>query len=202
MKSCIAVMVLLWVASAAGAAQLEDLPLLPDEEMAGGKDWLVHDAPLRAGIYRTTDGRGLVLSNGLIRRAFRLSPNAATVGLDNLVSGESLLRGVKPEAVLVLDGQRVEVGGLKGQPNYAFLLDEWLDALESSPDAMRFTGFEVGAPRERVPWKWVRHLAPDVVWPPAGVSLAMHYVMPDTAAARRPPSNRSTNIARIMSACW
>jgi hypothetical protein len=179
-KFCIALTVLLCVASVAGAARLEDLPLLLGDEAAGGKDWLVHEVPCRAGVYRTADGRGLVLSNGLIRRTFRITPNAATVGLDNLVSGESLLRGVKPEAVLVLDGQRVEVGGLKGQPNYAFLLDEWLDTMESSPDAMQFTGFEVGEPRERIPWKRVRHHAPEVAWPPAGVSLAMHYAMPDT----------------------
>ena len=63
-----------------------------------------------------------------IARTFRLAPNAATVGLDQLISGESLLRGVKPEAIVEINGRRYEVGGLTGQPNYAFLRAEWLDA--------------------------------------------------------------------------
>ena len=169
----------------ANATTLEDLPLLPDDEAVSGQDWLVHSVEQKAVVYRLSDGKGIALSNGLLRRTFRIAPNAATVGLENLVSGESLLRGVKPEAVLVLDGQRVEVGGLKGQPNYAFLRADWIDTLESAPEAMQFSGFTVGAPGERMPWKQVRHQAPDAVWPPKGVSLEMNYVMPDTAATLR-----------------
>jgi hypothetical protein len=42
----------------------------------------------------------VALTNGLVERRFRLSPNAATVGFENLMTGESLLRGVKPEAAV------------------------------------------------------------------------------------------------------
>lgn len=164
-----------------GASSMESLPLLPESESVSGVDWLVHAVEQKAAVYRTEDGKSIVLSNGLLRRTFRITPNAATVGLENLVSGESLLRGVKPEAVLVLNGQRIEVGGLKGQPNYAFLLQEWVDTLQAAPDAMQYAGFTVGEPRERIPWKQVRRHAPDVQWPPSGVALAMHYVMPETA---------------------
>lgn len=45
-------------------------------------------------------GGGLELNNGPLRRVIRPQPNAATLALDNLVNGESLLRGVKPEAVV------------------------------------------------------------------------------------------------------
>ncbi len=46
------------------------------------------------------DGKTLTMNNGLIRRTWRLGPNGATVGFENLMTGETILRGVKPEARL------------------------------------------------------------------------------------------------------
>jgi hypothetical protein len=119
-----------------------------------------------------------VLCNGLLRRVWRVEPNAATVGFDQLVSGEALLRAVRPEAVITLDGHRIEVGGLRGQPNHAYLDEAWLDQLQANPGAMRFRGFAVGPVRERMAWKRVRHRAPDAAWPPPGTHLRMDYGMP------------------------
>jgi len=42
-------------------------------------DWLVTPVKTSATIAKSEDGRELVLSNGLIRRTFRVQPNAATV---------------------------------------------------------------------------------------------------------------------------
>ncbi len=159
----------------AGAVELGDLPLLPKDEALRGADWLINDVAHGAGIYRGENGKDLVLSNGLLRRTFRLSPNAATVGLDNLVTGESLLRAVKPEARVTVGGKVYEVGGLTGQPNNAFLRPEWVDTLKTKPDALVFSGFETGVPRERMAWAQVRHHAPDLAWPPKGVYLRMDY---------------------------
>ncbi len=183
MKGCILLTVLAGLHATVVSTTLEELPLLPESEAVAGRDWLVHSIDRTAALYRTPDGRGIALSNGLVRRTFRLTPNAATVGLDHLVSGASLLRGVKPEAIIVVDGRRIEVGGLKGQPNYAFLLPEWIEELTAAPDAMRFTGFSVGATEERMSWKRVRPHAPDVVWPPKGVHLRMDYAMPEDDAS-------------------
>jgi len=141
-------------------------------------DWLLDSSPYQAQVLTNTDGRELKLSNGLLARTFRLSPNASTVGLDNLITGEALLRGVKPEASVEIDGVRYEIGGLKGQPNYAFLRAEWIEQLRADPAAFRFVGFEAGKPQERLAWKRVRHHAPDAKWPPAGVHLRMDYDMP------------------------
>jgi len=160
------------------ATILSELPLVPEIDAVQGKDWLIHEIDLTASVYRSADGKSLVLSNGLIRREFRLAPNAATVAFDNLMTGEAILRGVKPEARVTLNGQSVDVGGLAGQPNYAFLAPEWLDALVAAPGAMTFTGFETGLPRERMAWAKVRHHAPDATWPPKGVYLRMDYAMP------------------------
>ena len=151
-------------------------------------DWLIDPSPFKARVNVSPDGRELELNNGLIRRVIRLQPNAATVALDNLVNGESLLRGVKPEAVVEIDGRRFDIGGLKGQPNYAFLRPEWVDQLRADPAAFRFVGYEIGQPRERFAWKRTRHHAPDVQWPPAGATLRLDFAWPLAEATDELPS--------------
>jgi hypothetical protein len=180
------VAVLVWIVvsqTVAGEAgpprpELKDLPAWPGSTVRPAADWLLDAAPFKAALYRGAGRDELVLANGLIARTFRLAPNAATVGLDNLVTGEAILRGVKPEAILDIDGRRYEVGGLKGQPNYAFLRPEWVDGLTASPAALRFVGLAIGKPTERMAWKRVRHHAPGVKWPPEGVSLRLDFAMP------------------------
>jgi len=147
---------------------LEDLPEWQGTVVRPKTDWLLDNTSFKAGVFRGAGPNELVLANGLIARTFRLAPNAATVALDNLVTGEAILRGVKPEAIVAIDGQRYEVGGLTGQPNYAFLRPEWLENLRANPGAFQFVGFEVGRPAERLAWKRVRHHAPGVKWPPDG----------------------------------
>lgn len=143
------------------------------------KDWLLTPSSYQAQVTVSPDGREVELNNGLLRRVVRLHPNAATVALDNLVNGESLLRGVKPEAVVEIDGRKFDVGGLKGQPNYAFLRPEWLAQLRADPTAFRYVGHAVGKPQERMAWKRTRHHAPDVKWPPSGVSLRLDFAGPE-----------------------
>lgn len=178
------IFVLLAAFSCAGASQpawenqLQKLPSFAPPTSSKHEDWLLNELPFRAHVYRGKDTNELVLANGLISRTFRLAPNAATVGLDNLVTGESVIRGVKPEAVLELDGQRYDIGGLKGQPNYAFLRPEWINNLRKDPASFQFIGFEIGKPQARFGWKQVRHHAPGMKWPPEGVYLRMDYAMP------------------------
>ena len=69
-------------------------------------DWLITPVKEPVRIEKRLDGKEIVLSNGLIRRTFRLQPNAVTVAYDNLMTGESIIRGVKPEAIVKLDGKR------------------------------------------------------------------------------------------------
>ncbi len=161
------------------ASSTAQLPVYDKEAVRFSGDWLIETPERGAAVYRTENPGELVLSNGLISRTFRLAPNAATVGFDNLMNDEALLRGVKPEARISIDGVSYDIGGLKGQPNYAFLRPEWVDDLTADPFALQFEGFEIGEPQERMAWKRVRHHAPDVQWPPKGVYLRMDYRMPD-----------------------
>ncbi len=77
---------------------------------AGAVDWLLNPAPFVARVTRSVDGKEVELSNGLVRRVIRLQPNAATVALDNLMTGAPLLRAVRPEARVELDGVKCDVG--------------------------------------------------------------------------------------------
>ncbi|MBX3732962.1 MAG: alpha-galactosidase [Verrucomicrobiae bacterium] len=167
-------MVRLWLLVLAGGWAMPGL--------IGAPDWLLDPSPYTARVTPNADGRELVMENGLLRRVIRIHPNAATVALDHLGSGESLLRGVKPEAVVELEGRQFEVGGLKGQPNYAFLRPEWIPELQADTNAFQFTGYSVGRPEERLSWRRVRHHAPGVKWPPEGVSLRLDFAAPESAA--------------------
>ena len=145
------------------------------------RDWLVEHPGSDARVTVAASGREIVLANGLIRRVFRVIPNAACVAFDDLMTDRTLLRAVRPEARLVIDGKAHDVGGLLGQPNHAFLLPQWLDGLRSDPKAFRYTGHEVGKPRARFAWRRVRHHAPNARWPPAGVSLRLDFDPPEGA---------------------
>ncbi|KAA3606808.1 MAG: hypothetical protein DWQ01_17480 [Planctomycetota bacterium] len=141
-------------------------------------DWLIQAPDVQAEVYVSPDGKDLFLYNGLIRRRFRLQPNLACVAFDDLMSNRSLLRAVRPEGQLVLDGKSWNIGGLVGQPNHAYLTEAWLQTMTSDPDALQFLGYEVGEPKERFPWKRVRHHAPGAQWPPKGVHLRLDFGFP------------------------
>ncbi|MHC4375484.1 MAG: alpha-galactosidase [Planctomycetota bacterium] len=136
-------------------------------------DWLLEPAPYTAEIARSQSE--LVLTNGLVSRAWRLTPAAACVALDEHMSGQSLLRSVRPEARVTLDGVAFDVGGLAGQPNHAYLQPGWLDGMTAIPRAFEMVGLELGTPRPSLTWKRVRHTAPDVQWPPRGKRVKLSF---------------------------
>ena len=142
-------------------------------------DWLVSKVVPKAKVLKSSNGKEIVLSNGIVSRSFRISPNAATVSLKNLTEQEELIRAVEPEAVISVDGYTMEVGGLKGQSNLAFLYADWIDDLKVNPLSFQFQDFSVSKPKERLKWNRVRHHAPDAVWPPKGVHLKMNYALPN-----------------------
>jgi hypothetical protein len=146
---------------------------------AGPPDWLLDGSAFKAQIKLSADGREVTLDNGLILRAFRLAPNAATVSFENLITGESLLRAVRPEASLELDGKRCEIGGLSGQPVQNFLKPAWIDRLTANPDAFQFSGYMTGKTEARFAWKKRSEWMPgDLPWPPPGVSVMLEFKAP------------------------
>lgn len=92
-------------------------------------DWLVTPVSQKATVH--VEGKSITLNNGLVKRAFRIVPNVACYDYTNLSNGQQLLRAVKPEAKITIDGKEYNVGGLKGQKENAYLLSEWLDTMEA-----------------------------------------------------------------------
>jgi hypothetical protein len=175
MKPCLPILCLALPLCATSA---DDLPACPANPERPKSDWLVSGLALHAIVCRGTHPNEIEMSNGLIRRVWRLAPDAASVAFDNLNNGAALLRGVKPEAAITLDGHPYDVGGLLGQPDYAYLRAEWLDRMTADPAAFRFTSFETGKTKARLEWKRVRH-SDDPPWPPLGVSLVFRFEHPD-----------------------
>lgn len=140
-------------------------------------DYLIDAKPFRATVTRDDAGRTITMQNGLIRRVWRVAPGGACVAFDNLMTGQAMLRSVRPEARVTIDGQAYEVGGLAGQRNHAFLTPEVLDELTANPESMRLVSVAIGKPLERFGWKRRRHVATKAQWPPDGVTLRMDYVL-------------------------
>jgi hypothetical protein len=137
-------------------------------------DWLISRTQPASTVTEDASGRQVSLSNGLVRRVWRLKPDCATVAFDNLVTGTSIIRGVKPEAMLTVDGSGVPVGGLTGQPEYAYMQTAWLDTMKADAKALHCTGFERVPVAPRIQWKRVRYAANEQ-WPPKGAGLVFHY---------------------------
>lgn len=157
-------------------AQRSALPQLPPPV---AEDWLVDRVLRQAGVYQGANLAEIVLDNGLVRRTFRLSPNAATVALDGLTRNESFVRAVRPEAEISLDGKWFSVGGLSGQPIGNYLLPDWLDGLTSDPSSFRFVGFQVTPLQPRFSWKPRSEWLPwDLPWPPPGIELTLYFAPP------------------------
>lgn len=115
-------------------------------------DWLLTPEKSRAGIYRTADGKGIVVANDMVSRTFRIFPNLATVDLTNRMLGESMLRAVSGEGYVWIDGKKWSLGGLSGQPERGYLKNEWLEDLKTIPESFLVEDFEIKPLQETIRW--------------------------------------------------
>jgi hypothetical protein len=116
-------------------------------------DWLLNPTAYKAVIKTTPSGKEITLNNGLVKRIFRLSPNLVCTDYTNLVNGQQLLRSVKPEARLTINGKNYNVGGLIGQKENAYLLPEWIDNFSAGKNDFQLKRFEIKALVPRLNWK-------------------------------------------------
>lgn len=108
---------------------------------APAKDWLIDHQSYIATV--TQKEQEITLSNGLLSRSFRIGPNVICTDYRNLVSGEQLLRAVKPEARLTINGHDYMIGGAKGQTQQAYLLPGWLGDLKAGATDFTYISHEV-----------------------------------------------------------
>jgi hypothetical protein len=156
----------------------EALPVYDNaKEKRTGIDWLVAPVKEQAAVYRTNNGKDIVLYNGLLKRVFRLEPNIACIDYKNLSNGQQLLRAVKAEARLTIDGRAYNVGGLHGQQENAYLLPEWIDSFRDSSSDFHFIKYTTGSIQPWLNWKPASKSFQRV--PPAGgAELCFIYVFP------------------------
>ena len=160
-------------------------PMRAAQSLAGPDvDWLIRPDAYKAEVYRTQPTSGdeqqierteIVMSNGLIRRVWRVAPNGACVAFDDLMTGNAMLRAVRPEAEVTINGKTFAVGGLVGQTNHAYLAPSALQTLTADPAALQLRHVTVGEPQARFAWNRKRSAAPDTQWPPPGVTLHLTF---------------------------
>ena len=136
------------------SAQPKQLPLWGDHlDVYASEDWLVKPVVSRAEVYLSQDKKNLVLFNGLVKRVFRITPNVACIDYTNMTNGQQLLRAIKPEAQIILDGKIYDIGGLKGQQEKAYLLPQWVDGFEVGENDFQFIDYKVTELSPFVNWK-------------------------------------------------
>lgn len=113
-------------------------------------DWLIDNTKYEAQIFNK--GENVVITNGLVTRKIRMKPNAATVEYRNEMTGETMLRSIKPEAEVNIDGKIYAVGGLTGLKEHGYLKNEWLDNLISDKNAFQFDGYRSQPIEKKIKW--------------------------------------------------
>ncbi|WP_245786905.1 hypothetical protein [Algoriphagus aquimarinus] len=109
-------------------------------------------------------------------RIFDVQKGGATIGLDNLMTGENMLRSVRAEAMIEVNGIELPVGGLIGQPIHNYLLPEWLEAMQADPKALKLQCFYWSETEARMSWKKRPEWMPkDLPWPEPGKKLTFEY---------------------------
>ena len=139
-------------------------------------DWLIDDSPYKAKV--GAENGFVTISNGLVSRTFSLSPDGCTTGFLNMMTGNELIRAIKPEAELTINGDTLRVGGLTGQPVKNYLAREWISGLKAdSLSPFKLEGYQAGEITARFEWKkrpeW---MAKDLPWPPRGKRVDFTYL--------------------------
>ncbi|HEX5171294.1 MAG TPA: alpha-galactosidase [Cyclobacteriaceae bacterium] len=116
-------------------------------------DWLIVPPKEKAQLFQSADGKDIILYNGLVKRSFRITPNVVCTDYKNMVNGQQLLRALSPEARIVIDGKKYNVGGLRGQKEKAYLLPAWLDELKTGEEDFHFTDYTTGEISPYIKWK-------------------------------------------------
>ena len=116
-------------------------------------DWLITPIPQKAEIYRSENGRNIILYNGLVKRVFCIQPNVACIDYTNMSNGQQLLRAIKPEAKIIIDKKEYEVGGLHGQTENAYLLPDSLNNFTTNENDFQLEKFEINEIKPFINWK-------------------------------------------------
>jgi len=135
------------------ANKISQLPILSEPLSTKTTfDWLITPEKAQAGIYASPDRKSIIVANPMVSRTFRIFPNLATTDLVNRMTGESMLRAVSSEGSIQIDGKKRQIGGLTGQPERAYLKDEWIETMTTIPESFLVEDFEIVPIKENIKW--------------------------------------------------
>jgi hypothetical protein len=162
------------------AAQQSNIPIWKSEfSKPPTSDWLIKPVTQKASVYKSTDGKDIILYNGLLRRSFRIAPNVVCTDFSNMSDGQQLLRSVKPEARVAINGKEYNIGGLYGQTEKAYLLPAWLNDLKDDTNDFHLINITSSPLKPRLNWQcktWAYNKKQ-----PAGVELVFHCALKEEA---------------------
>jgi hypothetical protein len=139
-------------------------------------DWLIDGSSFKAEVRKS--GNTVELSNGLISRKFSFNPDGSTIAFENTMTGNELIRAIKPEAIIKINGIEYKIGGLTGQPIKNYLSEDWITNMKADTSSRYvFADFEVREPEARFGWKKRKEWMPsDLPWPPPGKRIDFKYI--------------------------
>lgn len=161
------------------AQEIEGFPLYKGERI--DKDWLIESIDKSTQIYKSAKG-DLVLSNGLISRVFDIKKGGATIALENLMTGESELRAIRPEAMIQINGEDYPIGGLVGQSVQNYLTYDFIEQMEEDPSAFHLEDFKIEETKIRFEWERLSNFSSSYLdWPAPGKRVIFTYRSPKDA---------------------
>jgi hypothetical protein len=143
---------------------------------AKSQDWLIK--PIREKAQIKIEGNTIELNNGLVKRKFITGQNLACFDYVNLTNNQQLIRAIKPEARLKIDGKEYHIGGLLGQAEQAYLQTDVLKILKKGKSDFEFKNYEVSEIKAQINWKaksW-----PNNTQNPSGKTLVLNFVPQDS----------------------
>lgn len=114
-------------------------------------DWLIDAKAYKANIL--VNSSEIILDNGLLRRSFFIGENLACYDFYNPTNQQQLIRSIKPEASIVINGKKYFIGGLKGQTENAYLKTDWLKGLKKGVTDFVYQSAEVKPLEPFIRWK-------------------------------------------------
>lgn len=158
--------------------KVKQLPEISLPSAQPESDWLLDNTTYKTAIYQTHKGKDLVLSNGLVSRIFRLSPNLATIDIVNHMTGTNMLRAVSNEGVVRIDDKVYTLGGLDGQKEFGYTQYDWVDSMQIIPNSFRVVDFTILELQPHIKWankRWSLVKS----WNATGKVITFHLEGPD-----------------------
>ena len=169
--------------AAPGAQTVSKLDEKPAQE-----EWLIRP-PATASFVQVLQGAmnrdaQILIGNGLVSRTFLVTDNSiGCISMRRSDKDIEFVRAVKPEVRLCLNGNWVDIGGLRGAADNAFITPAWFDTYEARPGCFRLTGMSVGPCVKPYEWHPKCNAPADIAWPANGRRVTFHFAPPADSTA-------------------